>query len=215
MALNTFAALCVTIFYIGITALGIWSSRKLQSAQRSSRRISRLSSRAQDETEGFLVRYFLCDRHMPLLLGITSMTATWVGGGYLNGTAEAVYRLGLIHCQAPFGYAVSLLLGGAFFAAKLRQSDSTTMLDPFQRRYGKWIALMLMPPAVCSEIFWTAAVLAALGSTVQVIVQLDATTAIIISAAVTFFYTALGGLYSVTHTDSFQVVCICVGLVSV
>lgn len=37
--------------------------------------------------------------------------ATWVGGGYINGSAEAVFTSGLIWCQAPFGYAISLTLG--------------------------------------------------------------------------------------------------------
>lgn len=40
-----------------------------------------------------------------------SITATWVGGGYINGTAEAIYTSGLIWCQAPFGYALSLVFG--------------------------------------------------------------------------------------------------------
>ncbi len=38
-------------------------------------------------------------------------SATWVGGGYINGTAEAIYNDGLIWCQAPFGYALSLVFG--------------------------------------------------------------------------------------------------------
>ena len=39
------------------------------------------------------------------------VTATWVGGGYINGTAEAIYTSGLVWCQAPFGYALSLVFG--------------------------------------------------------------------------------------------------------
>ena len=39
------------------------------------------------------------------------IAATWVGGGYINGTAEKVYEKGLIWCQAPFGYALSLAFG--------------------------------------------------------------------------------------------------------
>ena len=46
------------------------------------------------------------------------MTATWVGGGYINGTAEIVYRAiygdgggGLIWAQAPIGFSISLLIG--------------------------------------------------------------------------------------------------------
>lgn len=41
----------------------------------------------------------------------SSFVATWVGGGFINGTAEYVYTLGLVWCQAPLGYAVSLVLG--------------------------------------------------------------------------------------------------------
>jgi hypothetical protein len=40
-----------------------------------------------------------------------SISATWVGGGYINGTAEAIYTSGLVWCQAPFGYALSLVFG--------------------------------------------------------------------------------------------------------
>ena len=42
-------------------------------------------------------------------------TATWVGGAYINGTAEAIFAsdLGFVWCQAPFGYALSLILGEA------------------------------------------------------------------------------------------------------
>jgi len=39
--------------------------------------------------------------------------ATWVGGGYINGTAEVVFDKdsGLVWAQAPWGYALSLVVG--------------------------------------------------------------------------------------------------------
>ena len=42
---------------------------------------------------------------------IVLFSATWVGGGYINGTAESVYKSGLVWAQAPWGYATSLALG--------------------------------------------------------------------------------------------------------
>ena len=45
------------------------------------------------------------------------MTATWVGGGFINGTAEAVYNSingtgqGLVWAQAPVGFSLSLFIG--------------------------------------------------------------------------------------------------------
>ena len=53
----------------------------------------------------------LAGRNIGVFVGIFTMTATWVGGGYINGTAEIVFNDGLIWCQAPFGYALSLMLG--------------------------------------------------------------------------------------------------------
>jgi hypothetical protein len=35
-------------------------------------------------------------------------SATWVEGGFINGTAEAVYASGLVGSQAPFAYSVCL-----------------------------------------------------------------------------------------------------------
>ena len=47
------------------------------------------------------------------------ITATWVGGGYINGTAEYVYTdgYGLLWTQAPWGYAISLVLGKLIIAS--------------------------------------------------------------------------------------------------
>ena len=50
-------------------------------------------------------------------VGFLTMTATWVGGGYINGTAEAIYRAvdqkggGLVWAQAPVGFSLSLAIG--------------------------------------------------------------------------------------------------------
>ncbi len=51
-------------------------------------------------------------RNIPLWVSIFTMAATWLGGGYINGSAEATYKSGLVWLQAPWGYAISLMLGG-------------------------------------------------------------------------------------------------------
>lgn len=50
---------------------------------------------------------------MPMVTTCLFPIATWVGGGYINGTAEVLYdkAQGLVWCQAPWGYALSLALG--------------------------------------------------------------------------------------------------------
>lgn len=87
------------------------------------------------------------------------------------------------------------------------------MLDPFQEKYGARIGGILFLPALCGEILWSAAILASLGSTLSVILGLDNTVAVIISAGVAMLYTLFGGLYSVAYTDVVQLFCIAIGLV--
>ncbi|XP_070393898.1 high-affinity choline transporter 1-like isoform X2 [Dermacentor albipictus] len=140
------------------------------------------------------------------------MTATWVGAGYINGTAEAVFNLGLVWCQAPLGYALSLVIGGLFFAGRMHATKAFTMLDPFQQHYGCWIGLLLCVPAVSGEVFWTASNLSALGETVGTLTQLNVTLIIVVSTCLILLYTSRGGLASVMYTDVFQLGSTIIGL---
>ena len=80
-----------------------------------------------------------------------SFSATWVGGGFINGSAEETYKAGLIWTQAPFGYGLSLFISGTFFAKKMRDAEYLTMIDPFTQKYGRWGALQALPGMyVCS-----------------------------------------------------------------
>jgi len=55
-----------------------------------------------------------------------------VGGAYINGTAEIIFKKeggGLVNCQAPFGYALSLVFGIFVFIFCLVQFS---LFDPIQ-----------------------------------------------------------------------------------
>lgn len=159
-----------------------------------------------------LTNLMLADRSMPLLLAIFTMSATWIGGGYINGTAEYTASQGLVWVQAPWGYALSLIIGGLFFARRMRRYRFRTMLDPLERRYGKRAAALFFLPALTGEIFWTGAILTALGTTFGAVFGLETVPAIIISALVAIAYTAMGGLWSVALTDFIQLVLLLGGL---
>lgn len=86
------AVLGVGFFYGLVFMIGIYAAR----------------NRSEENAADVLV----AGRRIPLWIGVFTMTATWVDGGYLNGTAEAVYSRGLAWAQAPWGFALSLALGG-------------------------------------------------------------------------------------------------------
>ncbi len=153
-------------------------------------------------------------RRLPLWLAVATLISTWVGGGYINGTAEAVYdrARGLVWAQAPWCYGLSLVLGGIVFARAMRRHRFTTMLDLFEHRYGQRTAAVLYIPALLGESFWMAAILAALGTAFATILGVDTTIAIVVSAAVAILYTVMGGLWSVAYTDALQLLCIVGGM---
>ena len=167
---------------------------------------------AKRNSEGTAADLMLARRSMPLWIGVFTMSATWVGGGYINGTAEATYGSGLVWVQAPWGYALSLVIGGLFFARIMRRHRFTTMLDPLQARFGKKVAAVLYLPALSGEIFWTGAILTALGTTFGTVLGLDFGPSIILSATVAVAYTLVGGLWAVAFTDVLQLSLFLVGL---
>jgi high affinity choline transporter 7 len=83
----------IILFYVLILGVGMWAGRKKESGNDSEEEV------------------MLAGRNIGMFVGIFTMTATWVGGGYINGTAEVIYTTGLMWCQAPFGYSLSLVFG--------------------------------------------------------------------------------------------------------
>ena len=114
--------------------------------------------------------------------------------------------------QAPWGYSLSLFIGGLLFARPMRRRNYTTMLDPLEDRFGRRMAGVLYLPALLGEIFWTAAILTALGTTFGLILEIDFSTSIVISAAIAVAYTSIGGLRAVAMTDVFQLAILMIGL---
>ena len=152
-------------------------------------------------------------RAMPLWLAILTMTATWVDGGYLLGTVEGTFRSGIASgIQGGLCFGLSLVLGGMFFARRMRALEFTTLVDPFESRFGKRWAAVLMVPALLGELFWSAELLVAVGSTFGVMLGMELTTAILLSAVIVIVYTMLGGMWSVAYTDAFQLGLVALGL---
>jgi solute carrier family 5 (high affinity choline transporter), member 7 len=190
MALAT--VLCMYATFLGI---GIFAARK-----------------AKDDTSTDLL---LAGRAMPLWLAVLTMTATWVDGGYLLGTVEGTYKASLTSgAQGGICFGLSLILGGLFFARRMRALEFTTLIDPFEARFGKAWAAVLFVPALLGEVFWSAELLVAIGSTFGVMLGMKLSTAILLSALIVTAYTMLGGMWSVAYTDAFQLGLVVLGLLA-
>lgn len=82
--INWLGICSIVVFYLLILGVGMWAAAKKGGDD-------------LDQEEEVM----LAGRNIGMFVGIFTMTATWVGGGYINGTAEIVFSSGLIWCQAP------------------------------------------------------------------------------------------------------------------
>ncbi|KAM9032321.1 LOW QUALITY PROTEIN: high affinity choline transporter 1-like [Sarcophilus harrisii] len=198
MAFHVEGLIASIVFYLLILIVGIWAAWKTK------------KSGSSEDSEAIIVG----GRDISLLIGVFTMTATWIGGSFIHGTAEAVYLpgYGLAWAQAPVGYSLSLILGGLFFAKAMRSQGYVTILDPFQQVYGKYMNVLIFIPALMSEIFWAAANFLALGVNISVIIDININLSVIVSALIAILYTLVGRLYSVAYTDVVQLFCIFLGL---
>jgi len=187
----------MAILYVAVFLVGVYASR----------------GKSEAKGEEALEELMLAGRSLPLWVGLLTMTATWVGGGYINGTAEFTFSSGVIWgAQAGIGYALSLIIAGLFYARVMRRHGFTTLVDPLESRYGKGAAAILMVPAVMAETFWSAAILVALGTTFGTVIGVELAPSIMASAAVAIAYTVFGGLRAVAYTDVIQLFLILIGL---
>ncbi|XP_067440341.1 high affinity choline transporter 1-like [Thunnus thynnus] len=201
MALNVPGLVVMAVFYLLILGTGIWAS------MRSKREEKKCTGDGMEIT-------LLAGRNINLLVGIFTLTATWVGGGFILGIAEATYNptLGAVWALMPVPYVLTFFLGGFFFAKPMRENNYVTMMDPFQQKYGNFLSSALIFPALVADVLWVARTLVSLGGTMSVILDLSYVYSIIISSVVAIIYTLLGGLYSVAYTDVIQLILIFVSL---
>ncbi|XP_051936686.1 high affinity choline transporter 1-like [Hippocampus zosterae] len=198
MAANIPGIISMVFFYALVLGIGIWASvrsRRLKRKQRSS----------------ILEMSLLANRNISLLMGVFTMTATWVGGGTIVGLAEMVYTpsMGVGWATAvTLGESTSLIIGGLVFAGPMRATQCVTMMDPFQRKYGKGLTAVFSSISIFLDLFWVPGTLTGLGVTMSVVLDMSFSVCIWISACVAITYTLLGGLYSVAYTDVVQLLLI-------
>nr|XP_022325619.1 high-affinity choline transporter 1-like [Crassostrea virginica] len=196
MEVNILGLVVLLVFYLVIIVVGIVAARVKKRREEGSR----------------MEEAIVAGRDINVIVGIFTMTATTVGGGYINGTAESIASSGLVWTLAPFGIFIGLILGGVIFAGPMRERQYLTMLDPIQEKSGAVVVVLVYTATLCGDVFWTASILVALGTSLSVIVNIPLSIAIVSSSAATVFYTMFGQMISVAYTDIVQLIFIIIGL---
>ncbi|XP_049614668.1 high-affinity choline transporter 1 isoform X2 [Syngnathus scovelli] len=191
----------MVVLYLLMLGTSIWAFKK-------TKRMKRNGQASQIDIT------LLGNRRIHLVVGIFTMTATFIGGGFIVGLSEIVYTpdLGLAWAVMPITTSLSFLIGGIFLAKTMRERKYVTMMDPFRYKYGAVTSGVLSMALITTDIVWVPSTLIGLGAPMHVILDLPMTHCVWISAAVAIIYTLLGGLLSVAYTDIVQLTLMFFGL---
>lgn len=158
--------------------------------------------------------YLVAGRRLPLWLAWGTLLATWFGAATVLGAADAARREGLRGTLIdPFASGLALIVAGLFFAKPLWKMRLLTMPDFYQRKFGPRAEILSSVVLVPGYFGWVAAQYLALGGILRTFFEFDPGAAVLISAAVVLAYTLIGGMWSVTMTDTLQIGVVLVTLV--
>jgi solute:Na+ symporter, SSS family len=157
--------------------------------------------------------FVLAGRKMPTLVVASGLFATWFGSETVMGASAEFIKHGLLGViEDPFGAALCLLLIGLFYARPLYRLNLYTFSDYFGQRFGKNAEIISAIFMIPSYFSWIAAQFVALALILQAVAGIPFLVGVLICASVVLFYTFIGGMWSISITDTIQTVLIILGL---
>lgn len=157
--------------------------------------------------------YLVAGRRLPLFLCWGTLIATWFGAAAMTATSEAARDGGLLAVILdPFACAATLVYAGLVFAGPMWRMKLLTTSDFFRRTYGgtaEFIGACIQVPAYFG---WIALQYKALGGMQAVYFGIPYHIGVLIACGVTLSYTMIGGMWSVTLTDTLQICLAFLGL---
>ncbi|MCG5055388.1 MAG: hypothetical protein KA712_20680 [Myxococcales bacterium] len=183
----------ILVGYItALSGLAIWARGRIQSS------------------EDFVV----AGRRLGVPMATATLFATWFGAGTLLAVSDEVAKgdAGAMVLD-PIGAGLCLLLAGLWMAKPLWDMKLLTLADFFRRRFDvrcERVSAFVMVPGYFG---WIAAQFVSLASVLELMTGIPRSIGILGAAVVGTAYAIVGGMWSVTATDAFQVVTLLVGLV--
>lgn len=181
--------LVIILYFIGMIAVGIISSKKVKDSD----------------------SYATADHSLSFKVMVGTSIATCLGASNAIGQPGMTWEVGMAsllvlatwHC----GWLVLLC-----FAKRLRASGATTLPDFLSMRFGKSTKVIASLITLVFLISSTAAQTAAVARILEGLGLLKYETAVIVSGLIIILYTVFGGLYAVAVSDTIQAVLLIGGI---
>ena len=190
--LTSILAITLSIYVLGLYAIAFSSWKRIQ------------------DSEDFIV----AARKLNFPLCTATLLATWFGAGTLLTATDEVRHGGLQRAALePLGAGFCLIVVGLFFARPLWQMKLLTVSDFFRKVFGHQAEIISATIIVPSYFGWIAAQLVALAGILHLFFGFETTTGVLFVTLIALGYTLLGGMWSVTVTDIFQIGLVLAGLI--
>lgn len=168
-----------------------------------------MSGKMESE-EDFLVG----GRKFNLWLTTFCLFATWFGAGTLIAASDEVSQSGLqVTALEPYGAGFCLIFAGLFFAKPLWEMKLMTYSDLFRDKFGPKVEFLSVILNIPVYVGWIAVQIVSLANILAVFFPVPVWILIIGISIFACILTVSGGMWSVSITDSFQLLIIIIGLV--
>ena len=181
----------ITVYLLGILALGVWSGRKVRSVE----------------------QFSVAGRSFGPWIIFATLSASFIGGGFSTGNAEKCFTFGVVNIFALWGFSLKEILVARFIAPRMdRYPNAISVGDIMERHYGVigQVVTGIMSVIVCAGIL--GAQVGAIGIIFNVFLGIKIIYGIIIGCVIVIAYSTVGGMRAVVFTDIVQFVVLCIGI---
>jgi len=142
-----------------------------------------------------------------------TLSASFIGGGYVMGNAAKVYQIGIIYAFGLLGFSLKEIFIAAMVAPRMQQyAKCHSVGDMIGIHYGKTAKVItgIFSVIICAGIL--GAQVSAIGTLFSVFFKVSVSTGILLGFGVIILYTSLGGMRGVVYTDVLQFGLIVIGI---
>ena len=142
-----------------------------------------------------------------------TLSASFIGGGYVMGNASKVYDMGLIYAFGLLGFSLKEILVATFIAPRMQSySKCHSVGDMMGMHYGQSAKVItgIFSIIICTGIL--GAQVSAIGALLSLFFHVGDLLGILIGFGIIIVYTSLGGMRGVVYTDILQFSMIVIGI---
>lgn len=156
--------------------------------------------------------YMLAGRNLGVFMLFGCLTAVFLGGSSTIGTAQLGYENGLSGVWFVFSMGLGISLFGILLLRRVTGYKLTTISELLGKLFNAESKLIGATVAAIYTLMVSVTQVIAIGAIINAIFGWNSIVSMLVGGGVVFFYTILGGMWSVSMTDIVQFLIMTIGI---